>query len=204
MTKYLLTICLPVLLIGNMGCIAGPHAQNGTIMGTLVGAPIGAVIGSKNGEPGAGALIGGALGAFTGNRLGANIDTQNQQEYYNQRVARRLAMNDVIAMTRNGLAEDVIIAQIATQGINIMPTTDELIALKNSGVSDRVIQAVQNAVPLRQNYQQPVIVEEHYWGPIAPPIYHPYGRPYGRYRRPYCDAPPRRRHGSSITFSHRF
>lgn len=173
------------------------------MIGTLIGAPVGAAIGSANGEPEAGALVGGVLGAFTGNRLGASVDAQNQRDYYQGQARRNtsgLTIGDLISMTRNGLGEDVILTQIANQGLSAVATTEDLITLKNSGVSDRVIQAVQHAAPAQQHQQQPVIVEEHYWGPTI----HPYRHPYGPRRIPYRPPPRRVRRGSAITFSHRF
>lgn len=195
---FWLLIFLPV---GLTGCLSGPFAQNGALIGGAIGAPVGAVIGARNGNAGAGALIGGTIGALSGNNLGGSIDANNQAGVQYGGGARPLSSADIIYMSQSGLGEEVIINQIRQNGVAALPSPNELVSLKNAGVSDRVIQAMQGAVypgPQRQP-SSPVIVEEHYWG--AP--YHV--RPY-RFHDPYCAPAPYRprRRGSSISFSHRF
>lgn len=202
---FLLLICFAML--SSLGCASGPYAQNGALVGGMIGAPVGAIIGSNNGEAGAGALIGGAIGALSGSNIGSNIDQRNQANAYANSVrSTQMGLASVIDMTRNGLGDDVIITQIQTNGVIAQPTSADLITLKNAGVSDRVIQAMQTAginryIPAAS--APPVIVEEHYYGPpvrfVPPPRY--YGPRHG-FHRGYRGRP--RRSGSSISFSHRF
>lgn len=49
---------------------------------------------------------------------------------------------DVIKLTRAGLGDDVIIVKIGTSQTNFDTSTDAIVILKKSGVSDRVIQAM--------------------------------------------------------------
>lgn len=201
---------VPIILLLTLspllaGCASGPYARQGATIGALVGTPVGALIGSRNGETGAGALLGGTIGALTGSNLGAEVDAERQALLANQnRNGRSLSIPDVINMTRNGLSENVIITQVQTQGINQSLSPNDLVALKQSGVSDRVIQQMQNASQFTPasglQPAAPVIVEEHYWGPgfyHRPPA--PVQYQYHRHHRP---GRPRAR--SSISFSHRF
>ena len=137
--RFYLPIMLGYVLI-QCGCIPGHYAREGAMVGALIGTPVGAAIGSHNGESEAGALVGGGLGALTGNWLGANIDNQQRIASATRAVYGRLSIGEVISMTRSGLGEDVIITQIQNQGMIAMPTSNDLINLKDSGVSERVIQ----------------------------------------------------------------
>lgn len=185
-----------------IGCVSGPHAHNGATLGALVGAPLGAVIGSQNGEPLAGALVGGTIGSLTGNSIGASVDQEQRMlQAAAQRAQRHLTMQDVISLSQNGVGEDVIINQIQSAGMIGRPSTNDLLALKNAGVSDRVIRAMQTSHFDQIPRQAPIVVEEHYWNaPTRVPFYDPYSY---RPRRP-CPPPIRRRRGTSISFSHRF
>jgi hypothetical protein len=93
------------------------------------------------------------------------------------------------------------------------PQAGDLIMLKNQGVSDRVINALQQAPPPRgevqpvtyaqPTYVQPVyapppaVIVEQYWGPAycPPPRYHYHPR------RHYC--PPPRGVSWGVEFNHR-
>ena len=88
---------------------------------------------------------------------------------------------DVIAMTQAGLSEDVIATHIRAHGVARPPAVNDLIILRNQGVSDRVIQALQQTPPPAVT---PVayavaprpreVVVEHYYGPwsTCPPPAH--------------------------------
>jgi hypothetical protein len=93
-------------------------------------------------------------------------------------------------MSQSGLSEAVIANHVRTRGVAQPPSTTDLIALKNSGVSDGVIRAVQemSAVPVPVPVPvSPVVVEEHY---IAHPV--PYWGP--RYVHGGWHRPPRHVH----------
>jgi hypothetical protein len=57
-------------------------------------------------------------------------------------------MDEVIRMSRAGLAEDIIISRI-DQRIDL--SVDQLIELKNAGVSDRIIRAMLTQVPSKKS-----------------------------------------------------
>jgi Family of unknown function (DUF6600) len=67
-----------------------------------------------------------------------------------QTVATNLppAIQDVIKLTRAGMTEEVILAQLQSAGVSYKLTPDQLIYLSNQGVSQKVIQAlIRNEAP---------------------------------------------------------
>ena len=103
-----------------------------------------------------------------------------------------VGIEDVIAMTRAGVPEPVIISHINNNGIQRPLQTQDIIYLQQSGVSPQVVQVMQNpirppqTVVVQQPPPQTVIVEDGY--------YHPYYRPY--YYRP----PPQPTIGVGVAF----
>jgi hypothetical protein len=69
-----------------------------------------------------------------------------------------MTVNDVIKLSHAKLSDDVIVQQLSKKGLRFSLSTEQLIELKNAGVSDRVIQAMidptnANAPSLKQNTQ---------------------------------------------------
>lgn len=185
-------ISLPLLAAG---CRSPYYADRGAAAGGLTGAAIGAVIGEHNDNPLAGAIIGGAVGTLTGAAVGDAIDADiaRNDAIIQQQLGRRLAgavtLSDVVSMTHANLGEDVIITHIRANGVANPPTVNDLIALKQQGVGDRVINALQSQPPIhstsvRTASPPPVIVEERYiapapycWGPHWGHYHHHHHRP---------------------------
>jgi hypothetical protein len=201
-----LTLALVGCTFTSLGCRSPYYADRGAMTGGLAGAGLGAAIGDASGNAGPGAVIGAAVGALTGNAIGEGIDADmaRSRAEVEARMGRQMsgavAMNDVVAMTQAGLSEDVISTHIRAHGVAQPPTAGDLINLRNQGVSDRVLQALQQtpspvtpvsyAVPPRE-----VIVEQYYGPPgySAPAYYAPAYCPppgYFHYHR-------HRRHGPS-------
>ncbi len=130
----------------------------GTFLGGALGAITGAIIGGRS-KRGEGALIGAGVGALTGNILGRNKDRADQQQAAygaasvaraNQAAAAQAVTNfDLIRMTQAGVGEEVIISTLRARGTRLDLSPEGLIALKESGVSERVLISAQN---LMQNY----------------------------------------------------
>jgi hypothetical protein len=100
--------------------------------------------------------------------------------------AAAVSPRDVITMTQAGVGEELIITHVQVHGVVAPPSAQQIIELKQAGVSDRVIQALQTARPPQvvagppgAPVAAPVIVEEHYFGP-RPYYWHPW---WGGYRR---------------------
>lgn len=188
-----------LLVCFTAGCKSPYHADKGAAVGGLTGAAVGAAIGEHNDNPLAGALIGGAVGMITGNAIGESIDEDiaRNNAIIEERMGRRLAgatrLEDVVAMTQAGLGDQVIVTHIQSHGVVQPPSAQDLIFLKQQGVSDVVINALQNQPPITAEQVatpgQPVVVEEHHY--VQPAYYGPPPPSY-RYHRHYY---PRRRGG---------
>lgn len=170
-----------------------------TFLGGAMGAITGAIIGGRK-HAGPDALIGAGVGAITGNLVGQSKDRADAQRAaagqaaVNQMNAQAAAMavtgNDLVQMTRAGISEDVIISTMRSRGARVDLSPQSVIALRQQGVSDRVILAAQDmssgtgyvagAPPVG-----PTVVADVPPPPavVVEPVYRPY--PYWYYPRPY-------------------
>ena len=136
------------------------YYQNDTAAGAVVGGGLGAVTGALVGgkdHRGGGALIGAGVGALTGGLIGNSVDKADQRAaatgtavaaQANAQVAAQAVTNfDLVEMTRAGVSEDVIISTIRSRGGRFDLSPNGLIALKQSGVGDRVVMAAQTSAP---------------------------------------------------------
>ena len=204
MTRFYVLVALLVFL---SGCrTLGPNAAGGGAFGGLAGGLAGAAIGATEGKAPEGALIGAVTGATVGTIAGNAVDRDKQQQrladqqYRNQRLAGAISMEQIVRMTQSGLGSDVVARQISSQGVAKRPTIDDLIFLKQNGVDDRIIQAMQTApvagqvLPASYVQASPVVVEP---APVIIESYPPF------YPRRFCPPPrrPRRRpQGVELSF----
>jgi outer membrane lipoprotein SlyB len=178
----ILSACLLLAAILSCGCKSGSYAQRGGILGGLAGAGIGAAAGESGGDAVPGALIGGAVGALAGSVIGDGMDADlARRQEIETRIGRQLAaavtIEDAIAMTRAGLSDDVITAHIRASGVARPLSVNDLIYLRDQGVSDAVIKAMQltpRPVPVAAPPPRPVIIEEYHYDPwcAPPPFWH--------------------------------
>jgi outer membrane protein with glycine zipper len=171
------------------------YADRGALFGGLTGAGVGAIVGDAAGNAGAGAAIGTAVGALTGAAIGDNIDSDlaRSKAEIEARMGRQMqgavTPQDVVAMTQAGLSDDVIATHIRANGMAQPLAVNDLINLRNMGVRDTVINAMQQSPPRAVQssqavaypaYAAPVVVAPYYpvWGPPPPPAfyYHQHGR----------------------------
>jgi hypothetical protein len=132
------------------------RTASGALAGGALGAGTGAIIGGATGDAGAGAAIGGALGALTGGIIGHSIDQsqreslerQSPQTLHRVEQGQPLGLADVKALARAGVSDEVIISQIRNSRTAYRLTTAEIIELKDSGVSERVIDFMINTPSL--------------------------------------------------------
>jgi len=146
----------------------------GTVAGGALGAVSGAIIGGKDNR-GEGALIGLGVGAVAGNLLGRSQDRADAQRaaygsaavgQMNQQAAAQAVTNyDLQEMTRAGVSEDVIISTMRSRGARLDLSPNSLIALKQSGVSDRVVLEAQTMNPIGA----PIAAPGPIMAPYAPP-----------------------------------
>ncbi len=178
------------------GCRSPYHSDKFGLFGGLAGAGLGAAIGEASGKSAEGALVGAAIGSLTGAVLGDQLDeveARNQamiERQLGRQMAGAVTIDDAIAMSKAGLGDEVIRTHIAAYGVARSLHAQDLIMLKQQGVSDAVIQSLQSP-PSRATRSQdppprrapPVIVEEHYYGSPFPFSWRGYGRHHHR-RRP--------------------
>lgn len=183
-------LAVALALVAAAGCQSPYRSDRGALVGGLAGAGLGAIVGNAVGNPGAGAAIGAGVGALSGAAVGGSLDeieARNRAEI-EARLGRPVAAgavsnDDVIAMTRGGVAEELIINHVRAHGMVAPLSAGDLIVLQQQGVSTRVIQAMQQpaaAPPVMVSGPPPVMVAgppPYYYGP--PPYYPP----------PYCGRP---------------
>jgi outer membrane lipoprotein SlyB len=200
---YAAALGAAALTAASTGCRSPYYADRGALFGGLTGAGVGALVGDAAGNAGAGAVIGTAVGALTGAAVGDNIDADlaRSRAEIEARMGRQMqgavTPTDVIAMTQAGLSDDVIVTHIRANGVAQPLAVNDLIGLRNTGVRDSVINAMQQTPPrvgqataVYPGYPgypaypvaaQPVIVERYYppWGPPPAAFYYQRG-PRGR------------------------
>ena len=187
MSRRVFGILVAVTLVATFstGCRSTSYGDKGSLFGGLVGAGTGAAIGQQSGNPVAGALIGTAVGAVTGGAIGDGIDedvARNRAEVearMGRQMSAAVSPEDVVAMSQAGLSDDVIATHIRAHGVARPPQVNDLITLRNQGVSDNVLKAMQSS-PGPQGMinapgASPVIIQERVYAP--PPYYGPYWGP---------------------------
>ena len=212
--KKMVYNCLVAGCAGLMtaGCgTPGSHQEAASTAGAAVGAGVGLVAGAAMHRPvegmAAGALIGGGSGAIAGQSADRKevADTTAQRAQAEQ---ARIAANppvgkaDVITMTKANVSEDVIVAKVNSASYVTPLTTQDIVDMKNAGVSDKVTNAMlarlQNQSNREEVFTPPPArsethVEYYYDAPwpypypyiIYSPFYHRdgYSHEHGRWRR---------------------
>ena len=121
--------------------------ENKAETGALVGAGAGMVAGGLIGHSAGGVLIGGAAGAVGGALIGAALDSSDRNNLQQQsprtlnKIDNReqLSMRDIEKMSQAGISDDKIIGAISSTGSIYYLSTSDVQELRNSGVSQRVI-----------------------------------------------------------------
>jgi hypothetical protein len=168
----------------SVGCQT--YTGQGALLGGLGGAGLGALIGRASGHTGAGAAIGAVAGAVGGGAVGGaldNIDAKNRAQIAaaTGHAPGAVSVNDVIAMARSGIDEQIIVNQIAGAGLQRPLQANDVIYLQQNGVSPHVISIMQQTrVAVAGPPPGTMVVPA---GPppvvVADPYYSPYGyRPW--------------------------
>ncbi len=140
------------------------NAGTGLLAGGALGALAGGAIGAATHHAGTGALIGAAAGATLGGVTGAAVDNHEQKVAIRQEArARALGLQDVATLAQNGTSDEIIINQIRTSGTVYHLRADEILYLRNNGVHDPVIEAMQATA----NQPPPVVYVNE---PPPPPV----------------------------------
>src|SRR5262245_12717133 len=148
-SRWLLAVALfPVLLSG--GCASMSNTDKGVLGGGAIGAGTGALIGSATGHTGLGAAVGGVVGAVSGGLIGNGIDRAEHKADEARSVAAAsasapgaLGLTDIVQMAYQHIDDGIIISQIRTTGSVYHLSAQDIVWLKQNGVSDPVIQEMQ-------------------------------------------------------------
>lgn len=195
-SEKFISLVLLVIMFVLTGCRSPYHSDRLGLLGGLTGAGLGAAVGEATGKSAEGALVGAAIGSLTGAVVGDHLDEAEarNQAVIEQQLGRQMAgavtMDDAVAMSKAGLSDEVIRTHIAAYGVARALHAQDLIMLKEQGVSDAVIQSLQAPPPRTLQSQDspprrapPVVVEEHYYGVPFPFSWRGYGHHHHR-RRP--------------------
>ena len=155
MKKHALILILSGAAVVLTGCVNPDGTQNNTGSGALIGGALGALTGAVIGGPrngGAGALIGAAAGAIGGGLIGNSMDQEQDarlraeapQTYVKIDQGQPLAVADVKALAKAGVSDDVIISQIQSSHTVYHLSASDIIDLRNSGVTDKVVNYMIN------------------------------------------------------------
>ncbi len=160
------------------GCQSPNYTHRGATLGGITGGGVGAIVGEVAADqPLVGAVVGSAVGAMTGASLGGALDeieARNQQRVNQAVYAQETAgtsLQEIVALTESGLSDDIITRHIRSHGFTRPLSAQDLIDLRQSGVNDHVIAAMQDAA-LKPHFARaaadppPVFVEEHV--PVLP------------------------------------
>jgi outer membrane lipoprotein SlyB len=172
-------IFVPVFL--SCGCSTMSNTDNGILGGGALGAATGAVIGHATGHTGAGALIGGAVGAVSGGLVGNAVDKSEEKQAAMVAAANGprgpLGVTNIAQMAQAHVSDDVIVSQIRSTGSVFRLSPEDIIWLKQNGVSDPVVQEMQATATRYPAPSSAVYVVD----PPPAPVY--VGVGYYRYRR---------------------
>jgi hypothetical protein len=172
------TIGLGVLLAGCASPM-GPNQAGGTMVGGTTGALLGGIIGHASHNTAGGALIGGAIGALTGALVGKDIDETTRMHVTQ---GQPLTIEDIKALTKAGVGDDLIISQINSTRTVYKLNTAQIIDLKNSGVNQKVIDYMINTQSMAAQTQEPAVYSGgYYYVAPYPYYYYPYPFVYGYY-----------------------
>ena len=155
MKKNILILSLATVAVVLAGCQNPDGTQNNTGSGALIGGVFGALAGAAIGGPrngGAGALIGAAAGAVGGGLIGNSMDQEQDarlkaeapQTYVKVDQGQPLSIPDVKALVASKISDDVVINQLVATHSVFHLSANDIIDLRNGGVSDKVINYMIN------------------------------------------------------------
>lgn len=143
-----------LIAVSTVGCSNMNNTQKGAVVGTAGGAAVGAIVGKQLGSTGAGAAVGALTGLAAGGLIGNAEDKAEERDNatrqanyeHNMRVRQQRAITnrDVVDMAGSGVSDSIIIKEMRVRGGNFDTTPQAIIFLQRQGVSDTVIQAMQD------------------------------------------------------------
>lgn len=165
-----------LVVIGLLPACATPSGQpDNTASGAVIGGATGAVVGgAAAGAPIAGALVGAVAGGIVGHGLDqaqeARLKAQAPQTMTRVEQGEPLTTEDVKAMAKAKIGDDLIISQIRNSRTIYHLKTTDIVALKNAGVSESVIDFMINTPTQAQNYSVAEVTGSAPPAPIYEPV----------------------------------
>jgi len=108
-----------------------------------------------------------------------------------QIAAQQNLLREVVEMTRNGVSDDTILSHVRAVGLPVRLSSEQIIYLKNQGVSERVIQemvrmtprpATTVVTPTTVIYERPAVIYDpgpvYVVEPVPPPVRFSFGYYY--------------------------
>ena len=133
----------PLALVTLAGCYSPYRSDRGALVGGVGGAGVGALVGEAVGHPGVGALVGAGVGAVSGAAVGGALDNieANNRAQIEARLghpvrAGAVTVDDVVNMSRAGVAEDLIVNHVRSHGMAVQLQANDLIVLQQQAVRD--------------------------------------------------------------------
>ena len=164
-------LLLPGLLA--CGCASMSNTDRGVVGGGVLGGATGAIVGSAVRHPVAGALIGAGVGAVSGGLIGNAVDKSEAkaeaQAVAAQQARAQIGMTEVVQLAQQHISDDIIIGQIRGSGSVYNLSAQDIVWLKQNGLSDVVIREMQATIyryPRQVYTAAPVYVVE----PPPPPV----------------------------------
>ncbi|MCS7016921.1 MAG: glycine zipper domain-containing protein [Gemmatales bacterium] len=195
---YRLGGMIAVVVLLSSGCAT--HTGSGAAVGGLLGSMAGLAVGSATGHPEGGALVGAALGSITGAAIGSSLDEQERRTEARLAAAearrqsylttQQQLLREVVEMSQHGVAEETILAHVRAVGLPARLTAEQIIFLKNQGVSERVVQEMLRMTPRPATivtpttviYERPAVIYDpgpvYLIEPVPPPVRFSFGYYY--------------------------
>jgi hypothetical protein len=165
-----------LLALSTTGCNGMNNTQADALGGGILGAGLGALIGGPR-HALAGAAIGGAMGAGSGALVGNAEDQRDKrrQDYAiaaaNAQAARQMSLNDVVQMSQQKVPDQIIVNQMNTSGSWFDLKTDDILNLRQQGVSDYIVSQMQvRRGPTAVMVPRRVVYVDPYAPPPPPPV----------------------------------
>jgi hypothetical protein len=152
MKQYSYLLAWVLVGLSLTGCMSPQGRPDYTASGALAGGATGAIIGSTGHHPGPAGLVGAAVGAVVGGIIGHGMD-QAQEAHLRaqapqtiQRIeqSQPLTVADIISLVKAGVSDDLVISQIRYSRTVYHLNSGDIIELKNTGVSERIIDFMIN------------------------------------------------------------
>ena len=179
MKQYGFLLLVIVTGISTSGCTSPSGRPDNTASGALAGGAAGAIIGSMSHSRGPAGLVGAAVGAVVGGLIGHGMD-QNQEAQLRaqapqtlQRLeqSQPLSVADVKALAKAGIGDDLVISQVRNSRTVYHLSTADILDLKNSGVSEKIIDFMINTPTQIQPAQAAGMVGTMPPQPVAEQVY---------------------------------